>query len=115
MTAYRFLSPTGIFSVLHGIEAQIAALEWNMAAAYVRNLGDEARQQKSADSRNASLWREFILHVDCLNISIRAKDGTGCVGEIATLHSALGTIAGPESVTAMDIYRPEQPAAPKVE
>ena len=94
MTAYRFLSR--LFSVLHGIEAQIAAVEWDMAAEDARNLGDEARQQKSGDSQNASLWREFILHVDCLNISIRAKDGTGCVGELATLHSSLATIAGPE-------------------
>jgi hypothetical protein len=75
MTAYRFLSR--LFSVLHGIEAQIAAVEWDMAAEDARNLGDEARQQKSGDSQDASLWREFILHVDCLNISIRAKDGAG--------------------------------------
>ena len=96
MTAYRFLSPTGLFSVLHSIEVQVAAGEWDFAAAYGRRLGDEARQQKSGDSKNASLWREFILHVDCLKLSIRAKDGTGCVGEVATLHSALATIAGPE-------------------
>jgi hypothetical protein len=96
VTAYRFLSPISLFSVLHGIEAQIAALEWDVAAEDGRNLGDEARQQKSGDSRNASLWREFILHVDCLNLSLRAKDGTGCVGELATLHSALATLAGPE-------------------
>jgi hypothetical protein len=70
VTAYRFLTPAGLFSVLHSIEVQIVAGEWDIAAAYGRTLGDEARQQKSADSKNASLWREFILHVDCLNISI---------------------------------------------
>ena len=36
------------FSVLNSIEAQIDAGEWNTAAAYVRNLDDAARQQKSA-------------------------------------------------------------------
>ena len=61
MTAYRFLSPAGLFSVLNSIEAQIAAGEWDTAAAYVRTLGDEARQRKSAD--HAPLWRHFIEHV----------------------------------------------------
>jgi hypothetical protein len=95
VTAYRFLSPAGLFSVLNSIEAQIDAGEWNTAAAYVRNLDDAARQQKSAD--HAPLWRHFIEHLVYLQIVIRGKDGTGCAGELAALYSALVTIAGPKS------------------
>jgi hypothetical protein len=95
VTAYRFLSPARIFSILNSIEAQVAAREWDIAAAYVRDLYDDARQRKPAG--HAPRWRHFTEHVVYLQIVIKGKDGTGCAGELAALHSALIRIAGPTS------------------
>jgi hypothetical protein len=96
VTAYRFLSPARIFSVLNRIEAQVAAGEWDIAAAYVRDLGDDAQQRKPAG--HAPRWRHFIEHVVYLQIVINGKDGAGCAEELAALHSALIRIAGTKSM-----------------
>ena len=92
MTAYPFLTLARIFSVLNSIEARVAAGEWDIAAAYVRDLGDDARQRKPAD--HALRWRRFTEHIVYLQIVIRGKDGLGCAEELAALHSALIRIAG---------------------
>jgi hypothetical protein len=59
----------------------------------------EAQHQKEIATTNKREWRDFIVHVDCLNLTIRARDLEGCVGELAALHSALAAIAGLESQT----------------
>jgi hypothetical protein len=96
MTAYRFVNPAWLFAVLEDFETLIAAEDWDSAAGIALKVEDEARHQKSADSKRAQLWREFIGHTECLRIAIRAQDREGCAGELAILYSALVLIGATE-------------------
>jgi hypothetical protein len=98
VAAYDSLDSRGLHTVLNGIKTLIAVGDWNSAAAAVGRTRDEAHRQKSA-STNKSEWRDFLVHADCLQLTIRAKDREGCAEELASLRSALVAAAGPERQT----------------
>jgi hypothetical protein len=95
MAALRLRDAQRLYETFNQIKAFVTAGDWNSAAAGASRTRDEAQYQKSVASTNEHQWRDFIVHVDCLDLTIRAQDREGCVGELALLRWALTAIAGP--------------------